>query len=96
MSSTVAREKYVSTIRESVRLIKSFQVVTSRTRSQVAKNLSAVNAYPIETGMRKDVATELNINERYRNRIQWLNEHVIPGGETLKMYQRKKKYSNVP
>ena len=89
MSPTVACEKYVSTIRESVRLIESFQVVTSRTRCQVAKNLSAVNAYPIETGMRKDVATELNINERYR--IQWLNEHVIPGGETLKNVSAQEK-----
>jgi hypothetical protein len=30
----------------------------------VAKNLSAVNAYPIETGMGKDIAIELIINDR--------------------------------
>ena len=30
----------------------------------MAKNLSAINAYPIETGMRKDIAKELNVNER--------------------------------
>ena len=28
--------------------------------------------------------------------MQWVNEHVIPGGETLKMYQLKKEFSNVP
>ena len=31
----------------------------------MAKNLSTVNAYPIETGMGKDVAIELNINDRF-------------------------------
>ena len=30
----------------------------------MAKNLSAVNAYPIETGMRKDIAVELNVKGR--------------------------------
>jgi hypothetical protein len=51
-------------LRESVRLERLFHDVTSRTRSQVAKNLSAVNAYPIETGMGKDIAIKLNINDR--------------------------------
>ena len=40
-------------------------MTNSRTGSQVAKNLSAVNAYPIETGMREDIAIELNVNDRY-------------------------------
>ena len=31
----------------------------------MAKNLSAVNAYPIETGMGKDIAIELNVNDKY-------------------------------
>ena len=52
-------------LRESVRHMRSFHDVTSHTRSQVAKNLGAVNAYPIETGMRKDIAMELNVNKRY-------------------------------
>ena len=63
--------------------MRSYHDVTSHTRSQVAKNLGAVNAYPIETGVRKDIAMELNVNKRYWT--QWLNEHVIPGGETLTM-----------
>ena len=73
--------------------MRPFHDVTSRTRSQVTKNLSAINAYPIETGVRKDIAIELNVNGRYW--MQWVNEHVIPGGETLKMY-RLKEFSNVP
>ena len=31
----------------------------------MAKNLSAINADPIETGMRKDIAIESNVNEMY-------------------------------
>ena len=62
----------------------------------MAKNLSAVDAYPIETGMRKDIAVELDVNERYS--MQWLNEHVIPSGETFKKKknQLKKGFRNAP
>lgn len=39
--------------------------VRSRTGSHVAKNLSTVNAYPVESAMRKDVAIKVNVNERH-------------------------------
>ena len=65
----------------------------SRTGSHVAKNLSPINAYPIESGVRKDVAIWLNVNERHQ--MKWLNEHVIPGEEIFRMYH-KKRISNIP
>ena len=44
----------------------SSQDAASRTGSHVAKNLSSINAYPIECGVRKDVAIGLNVNERHQ------------------------------
>lgn len=68
--------------------------MTSRTRSHVTENLSAVNAYPIESGMRKDVAIKLNVNERHQ--MKQLNGHVIPKGKIVKIYYHRKKFSDVP
>ena len=69
-------------------IIKSSHDATSRTGSHVAKNLSAVNAYPIESGMRKDVGIGPNVNERHQ--IKQLNEQVIPAGEILKLHHTRK------
>ena len=49
-------------------IMKSFHDATSRTGSHVAKNLSAVNAYPIESGMRKGIAIGLNVNWEASNK----------------------------
>lgn len=53
----------------------------------MAKNLNPINAYPIESGAGKDVAIELNVNERHQ--MKWLNKHLIPG-EVFRMYHKKR------
>ena len=60
----------------------------------MAKNLSPINAYPIESRVRKAVAIGLNVNKRYK--MKRLNKHVIPGEiEIFRMYRRKI-VSNIP
>lgn len=43
--------------------MKSSDDLASRTGGHVAKNLGPINAYPIESGMRKDVAKGLNVRK---------------------------------
>lgn len=54
----------------------------------MAKNLSPINAYPIESRVRKDVAIGLNVNERHQ--MKRLNEHGTPGGEIFQNVSQEK------
>lgn len=62
--------------------------LATRTRGHMAKNLSPINAYPVESGMRKNVAIGLNVNQRYQMRRQ--NEHVVPTGVIFKIVSEEK------
>ena len=67
-SPTVAWAVYVSTKKTSQTMRSSHHLAT-RTRSHVANNLSSINAYPIESGVRKDIAMGLNVNDRSQMKL---------------------------
>jgi hypothetical protein len=75
-------------------IMKSSQNATSRTGSHVAKNLSAVNAYPIESGMRKDVALGPNVNWKASNKAA--ERTCYSCRRNIQDPSHKEEFSNIP